>query len=132
MCKVTEYTEPFLHACDQNAITGDFCLAAHHKNDGAEAATDCYAAIATGRCFESCKTSLEKLQTDLGCCVNSLFNTSTYGMDQIGVAAHKLWSLCQVDELPQCSNSLLSLSLSGAPGLQVIISLLTAIQAMLF
>ena len=133
-CEVPQYTDPLLHACDQNTVTGDFCLAARHINDGSQAATDCYTAITTGKCSKSCYTSLEQLQKDLGCCVNSLFNTSTYGMDRLGVASHELWKLCHVDELPQCSNSLLTLAFSGAPRPHMplaLITFLTTIRAIL-
>lgn len=131
VCEVPEYTDPFLHACDQNTVTGDFCLAARHSNDGTQAATDCYTALSTGKCSESCKASLEQLQTDLGCCVNSLFNSTTYGLDKLGVASHELWELCQVSEMPQCSNSVLALS-GGTSGLHssfiTLIALFTFIQ----
>ena len=134
-CEASEYTEPILHACDSNSDTGDFCLAALHKNGGTQAAINCYSALATGECSETCSGSLEQLKTDLGCCVNTLFNTSTYGLDRLNVASHKLWTMCQVGELPQCDNPLLVQALSAAPGLTAsvtLLSLLTFIQTLLF
>ena len=134
VCEAQQYTDPFLHACDQNTDNGDYCLAASHKNDGAQAATECYTALATARCPDSCRASLEQLKTDLGCCVNSLFNTTTYGLDRLRVASHELWELCQVSNPPEC-DSFQSALLSGTPGPNLpltLVSFVTFIRAILF
>lgn len=134
VCQAYQYAEPVLHACDRDPTSGDYCLALVNKNNGTQAARDCYTVEATGHCSESCKASLEQLTTDIGCCINTLFNATTYGLETLQVASHKLWSTCGIDSISLCDNPVLA-ALSGTPTLQlplVLIFLLTIIPAFLF
>lgn len=113
-CQVPTLTDPILHACEQDKFSGDFCFIGLYKNNGTKAAADCYFAVATGHCSEECSSSLTQLRNDLSCCINALFNVSTYGFDKLRVASHELWTLCGIEEVEQCGNSPLAV-LSGAP-----------------
>lgn len=114
VCEAPQFTDPILHACEQNTVSGDFCLTGVLKNNGMEAAVDCYSALAVGNCPESCKSALSQLKNDLGCCINSLFNVTTYGLDKLNVADYELWALCGIEEVQQCNNSPLAI-FSSAP-----------------
>ena len=118
VCDAPKFTDPILLACEQNTDSGDFCLAAVYTNNGMKAAADCYSALPTGRCSEECSSSLVELKTDLGCCVNSLFNVTTYGLDKFNIASHELWDLCGLSEVPQCGNSPLGLITSSGTTIQ--------------
>ena len=111
-CQVPKLTDPILHGCEQDTFSGDFCFVGLYKNNGTKAAADCYSAVATGRCSEECSSSLTQLRNDLSCCINALFNVSTYGFDKLQVASHELWTLCGIEEVEQCGNS--PLAFSGA------------------
>ena len=113
VCDAPKYTDPILLACEQNTDSGDFCLAAVYTNNGIKAAADCYSALAVGQCSEMCRSSLVELKTDLGCCVNSVFNVTTYGLDKFNIASHALWDLCGVTEVSECNNSPLALGSSA-------------------
>lgn len=112
-CDAPQYTDPFLHACEQNTVSGDFCLVAGlSQNNGLEAATDCYSALAVDQCSDSCKSSLVQLKNHLGCCINSLFNVTTYGLDKFNIAEYDLWVLCGIEVVESCNNSPLALTAS--------------------
>ena len=123
-CVAPLYTDSFFHACEQNTETGDYCLAALYKNNGMKASVDCYSSLAVGECSESCSLSLTELKNDIGCCVNSLFNVTTYGLDKLNIASHELWVLCGVSELPECGNSPIILNLSSAPTHKISLALI--------
>ena len=125
-CVAPQITDSILHACEHNPVSGDFCLIGVYKNNGTRAATKCKSAVATDQCSEKCRDSLTELREDLGCCVNALFNVTTYGLDKLHVADYKLWELCEVEEVEQCGNSpLAALLFSGAPTQQLSITLVT-------
>ena len=97
-----ELTGPILSACREHDRTGKLCITELAKNDGRQVVHECYRAVAKHQCSQNCRSSLEKLKGDLDCCVESLFNTSTYGYDVLGVADYHLWSLCDVATLDHC------------------------------
>ena len=123
-CEASQYTDPISHACEQNTDTGDFCLSTVYINDGTKAAADCYSALAIDQCSETCRMSLEELAADLGCCVNAVFNVTTFGYDKLNIVSHELWELCGIDDLQPCNNSPLSLAFSGAQQQNVAATLL--------
>ena len=111
-CEVRELTDPILSACEQN--TGqDLCILGLYKNNGTEVAVNCRSAIATAACSEDCRKSIQQLQADLGCCVNTLFNATTFGYESLNVANMELWQLCAVETPAFCRPSFLSLSGGG-------------------
>ena len=130
VCDAPQYTNPILHACERNTDTGDFCLTTIYTNNGMTAAAACYSVLDVGQCSETCSASLEHLKTDLGCCVNSVFNVTTYGYDKLNIASHELWELCGVSEVQSCDNSPLALTLSGA--FKPRVSLITVVIGFIF
>ena len=55
-------------------------------------------------CSPQCKSSLEAIRNDFGCCINSFFNISSIGR-QPAVLSYSLWSLCGVETVSSvCSN----------------------------
>ena len=133
-CETYHYTDQLLHSCEQNLDSGDVCIIAFLKNRGTQAAMDCYTAESTSQCSEACSASLEQLKTDLGCCVNELFNTTTFGLDQMNIASHKLWEQCEVSELTLCDGSLPGQLTGSGAGLAISLSLtsfLIFIQALI-
>lgn len=113
-CNVPQLVDPILQACEQNDLLGYFCLSGLFINNGTKAAINCYSAMATGHCSENCQSSLIQLRTDLDCCVNTLFNTSTYGLDKLRVASQELWALCGINVVDRCTNIA---ALSNAPAI---------------
>ena len=119
VCDAPQFTDPFLHACEENTVSGDFCLVGVFTNNGLEAATHCYSALAADYCSDSCKSSLVQLKNDLGCCINSLFNVTAYGFDKFNIADSDLWALCDIEVVESCNNSPLALTDSSAPTQQI-------------
>ena len=111
-CRVEELTDPILRACEQNAVE-DLCILGLYKNNGLEAAVSCRSAVATATCSDDCRQSIQQLQADLGCCVNTLFNATTFGYELLNVADMQLWQLCDVETPEFCRPSFLGLSGSG-------------------
>lgn len=76
--------------------------------------SDCAAAVSPGSatCPSQCSTALQSLRTDLGCCINSVFNVSLEGGSSLTAAiaqfapyfSSMLWETCGVDTVGECSD----------------------------
>jgi len=53
-------------------------------------------------CPEACRTAIESLRKDLGCCVNNLFNQSVL---PIYATSYELWSMCGVETVGVCGRA---------------------------
>lgn len=124
-CQVRELTDPILKACEENSVQ-DLCILGLYTNNGTEAALNCRSAVATGTCSEDCRRSIQQLQADLGCCVNTLFNATTFGYELLNVADMQLWQLCGVETPDFCRPSFLSFT-GGANSPTYVFSILVTL-----
>ena len=79
----------------------------------------------TTTCSDGCREGLREFNDELGCCVNSLFNT-TYFSDGFPFAGNELWTRCGIiSESPGfCSSAVVASTLStGIYSLIIIITL---------
>ncbi len=71
-------------------------------NTGESAYIDCYNTTET--CPDDCESELRELVQLGGCCVNNVFNTTTFGSDLAGlqVASSNLWESCGMVPISFC------------------------------
>ena len=108
-CQALQLTDRVIHACAQTSDQ-TACIVELFRNNGTEVVTKCRSVAATGMCNDVCRSAVQRFKADLGCCVNSLFNVSTYGFQIMNVSDYRLWSACGVDTPGYCAGELLSLS----------------------
>ena len=101
-CEANHLIPPISQLCEVNQQKSEFCIAALYKNNGTGASKECHGAVSTGRCSQGCKIALRSMVDDLGCCINSLFNVTTYGFDALKVASYELWSICDLASPGYC------------------------------
>ena len=108
-CQALQLTDRIIHACAQTSEQ-TACIVELFRNNGTEVVAKCRSVAAIGNCNDACRTAVQRFKADLGCCVNSLFNVSTYGFQIMNVSDYRLWSACGVDTPGYCAGELLSLS----------------------
>ena len=108
-CQALQLTDRIIHACAQTSEQ-TACIVELFRNNGTEVVAKCRSVTAIGNCNDACRTAVQRFKADLGCCVNSLFNVSTYGFQIMNVSDYRLWSACGVDTPGYCAGELLSLS----------------------
>ena len=90
-------------ACSRNDVYQ--CWYGPVVNNGTGVFYDCYPTLVEGQpCSDYCRYSVEEIRTQLGCCVNNVFNTSAFGNDlrSLQVANDNLWGACGVERVPFC------------------------------
>ena len=89
-------------------------MATSYQLNISDALSACYFSTGPGEnCSESCKNHLSNLRSSLGCCINSVFNTSLsdrydYAKDLFG---YPLWSKCGLQTIPGGCRGALSFNL---------------------
>lgn len=131
-CDAGSLTDRITSACAQN--DGQFCVVDLLSNNGGDVVANCQSVIDTGRCPAACREAIEQLRDQLGCCVNTLFNTTTFGYDVQGIADFNLWRLCGVDTLTFCANTAQrsAATTAGLHPLSLILLLTTALFTLCF
>jgi len=106
-CQALQLTDRVIHACAQTSDQ-TACIVELFRNNGTEVVAKCRSVAATGTCNDVCRSAVQRFKADLGCCVNSLFNVSTYGFQIMNVSDYRLWSACGVDTPGYCAGELSS------------------------
>lgn len=101
-CETAHLIPPISQLCEINRQKSEFCISALYKNNGTDASKACHGAVGSGKCPQGCERALRTMVDDLGCCINSLFNVTTFGFDVLNVASYELWSVCNVTSPGYC------------------------------
>jgi len=112
-CQERQLTDRIIHACAETSQQST-CIVELFRNNGTEVVAKCRSVGATGSCNEECRSAVMRFKTDLGCCVNSLFNVSTYGFQIMNVTDYRLWSVCGVDTPEICEGDIALLQLRSS------------------
>lgn len=105
-------------ACASNHLNLQ-CWQAIALNNGTDVLINCYPEPGSGSemntqstpnanqneertCSMQCAGALNQLRAQHGCCVTNAFNTSTFGLLELGVASYNLWSSCNVQTTSVC------------------------------
>ena len=85
--------------CAKDSSNGLYCGVAHlYVMDVGSAFTACYGSIGNSNCSDECKNGLTALRTELGCCINTIYNDSESTYDSfLPLFNDSLWSLCDVE-----------------------------------
>ena len=59
--------------------------------------TDTSPPVPAFTCSNECRGALETFRALHGCCVTNAFNSTTFGLQQYGIANYSLWGACGVD-----------------------------------
>ncbi len=81
----------------------DLCLSLSQENNGSLILALC-GLTPTVSCSAECRDALEEFRSNLGCCVQTLFNSSVFGLDLLPIASHQLWSVCGVESVELCAD----------------------------
>lgn len=73
-------------------------------NDTNRVATECLPV--TSSCSETCQTELQNFRRNLGCCVNSIYNSTGLAIQPRNVTTYALWSTCMLQIPGFCANTL--------------------------
>ena len=89
------------HLCAQRE-DDTFCLLINSSSvSGVQ--DNCVGVESSTSCSPQCKSSLEAVRNDFGCCINSVFNISS--VRQPAVFSYSFWSMCGVETVSSvCSN----------------------------
>lgn len=63
---------------------------------------NCDSVESTSSCSPQCKSSLEALRNDFGCCINSIINITS--INEPLIYSSSFWSMCGVETVGLCSN----------------------------
>ncbi len=102
-CNAERLTEVVSRACERSP--NELCALGFFKNNGTMAAELCSGVRITGKCSQECRISLVQLTMDLGCCLHSFLGDGAFGYSVLSALDYQVWSLCQVDLQPKCSES---------------------------
>ena len=130
-CQARKLTDRIIHACAESSQQSA-CIVELFRNNGTEVVAKCRSVGASGSCNEECRSAVLRFKTDLGCCVNSLFNVTTYGLQILNVTDYRLWSVCGVDTPGICNGDfLLQLRSSAAKPYHMYLSIFGAVLVMI-
>lgn len=73
-------------------------------NDTNRAVTECLPV--TSSCSNTCRTELQNFQTNLGCCINSFYNSTGLTFQPRNITTYALWSSCMLQPLGICESTL--------------------------
>lgn len=94
------FREPLGIACASNSQIQ--CWQGPAVNNGTGVLGSCAPVLQGQRCEESCQQAITDIRRDLGCCVNNIFNTTVFSLEELQVASPQLWEACGVAQVPFC------------------------------
>ena len=107
---ILDETRKLVHECSRDE-NGRFCYELRHNasNYTNSVTTNCPSTYSvtesTYQCTDPCRDALENLKSNIGCCLNDLYNTTSPSSNFLNT---RLWSACGIIRPDFCSGSTLT------------------------
>ena len=117
-CNSNTYAEYFSRICSRDSQNGAYCLKAEvYVQDMIRVSKVCAQSIAdnSANCSSECKSHLQTIHNDLGCCINAIYNNTDVRPFLRPVLNYSLWSSCGVEPVITACIGELSYTLPVTP-----------------